>query len=273
MKKCCIFILLFLSFSTTAQVYTQIGARSNALGNASMSITDIWSAYNNPGAFGNLTKSAVGASYENRFLLSELSTQSFVAGFHTKKSGNFGMYFQQYGFNLYREMQGGISYGMKFYDNFSGGITLNYHRIALGENYGTKNTFSAGLGLLYSLNKMLSFSMRVNNLNRAKLAPAEDERLPTTLSLGVMYTFSEKAFWTIEAEKDLVHPINIKSGIEVKAHEIFDIRLGMNSYPFQASFGFGLKLSNFYLDMASMWHSQLGLSPSAGLHYRFDKKK
>lgn len=273
MKKFSTIIILLLSYSVSAQVYTQIGARSNALGNASMSITDVWSVYNNPGAFGNLEQSAIGASYENRFLLAELSTQTFVAGLHTEKSGNFGIHFQQYGFNLYREMQGGLSYGMKFYDHFSGGISLNYHRIALGENYGSKNTFSAGLGLLYSLNDLLSFSMRVNNLNRAKLAPAEDERLPTTFGLGVMYSFSEKAFWTIEAEKDLVHPLNIKSGIEVQAHEIFDVRLGINSYPFQASFGFGLKLSNFYLDMASMWHAQLGLSPSAGIHYRFDKKK
>lgn len=270
------FIFLFSVFSATfcnAQVYSQLGARSNALGNASMSISDVWSVYNNPGAFGAIEQSAIGVSYENRFLLSELSTQSLVAGFHTQKSGNFGIHFQQYGFNLYREMQGGFSYGMKFYDNFSGGISLNYHRIALGENYGTKNTFSAGLGLLYAMNDLLSFSMRVNNLNRAKLAAAEDERLPTTFGLGIMYSFSEKAFWTLEAEKDLVHPLNVKSGIEVKAHEIFDVRLGFKSYPFQASFGFGLKLSNFYLDMASMWHAQLGLSPSAGIHYRFDPKK
>lgn len=166
-------------------------------------------------------------------------------------------------------MQGGLTYGMKFFDNFSGGVSMNFHRIAIGDIYGSKNTFSAGLGLFYQLNDALKFGMRVQNINRAKLAPAQDERLPTTLNLGVLYAFSKKAFWSVEAEKDLIHPINIKSGLEVQAHEIFAIRLGMNSYPFQATFGFGLKFKEFYLDFATMWHAQLGLSPSGGLHFRF----
>ncbi|MEO9532916.1 MAG: hypothetical protein ABJG68_15295 [Crocinitomicaceae bacterium] len=269
MKKLILLITVFTAFQSYSQVYSQIGARSNALGNATLSLTDVWSVYNNPGAFGSLEHTAVGVSYENRFLLKELSTQSLAAGYHTENAGNFGIHFQQYGFNLYREMQAGFTYGMKFYDNFSGGVSINYHRIALGENYGTKNTVSAALGMFYEMNDLLSFSMRVNNLNRAKLAEDQDERLPTTFGLGVVYAFSEKAFWTVEAEKNLVHPINVKSGIEVQAHDIFAVRLGLNTYPFQASFGFGLKFGDFHLDMASMWHAQLGLSPSAGIHYEF----
>jgi len=201
--------------------------------------------------------------------LKEMSTQSLAFGYHTKKAGNFGIHFQQYGFNLYREMQGGLTYGMKFFDNFSGGVSLNYHRIALGDNYGSKNTISAGLGLFYSMNDQLKFGMRVMNINRAKLASFENERLPTTFSLGAVYAFSKKALWSVEAEKDLIHPLNIRSGLEIQAHEIFAIRLGVNSYPFQASFGFGLKFKEFYLDLATMWHTQLGLSPSGALHFRF----
>ncbi|MCB9224824.1 MAG: hypothetical protein R2780_14400 [Crocinitomicaceae bacterium] len=269
MKRLVFSLILLMSSYGFAQVYPQLGARANSLGGAVLGQDDIWSVYNNPGAFGLMDKSGVGVSYENRFLLKEMSTQSLVFGYHTEKAGNFGLHFQQYGFNLYREMQGGLSYGMKFYDNFSGGISINYHRIALGDVYGSKNTVSAALGLMYSLNKQVTFGMRVLNINRAKLSAYQDERLPTTFSLGVLYNFSENAFWSIEAEKDLVHPINIRSGIEIRPHEILAIRLGMNSYPFQASFGFGLKFSNFQLDLASMWHVQLGLSPSAGIHYCF----
>lgn len=269
MKKLILLIAIFGAFQALGQVYSQLGARSNALGNATMSLTDVWSVYNNPGAFGSMEKTALGVSYENRFLLKELSTQSLTAGFHSENAGNFGIHFQQYGFSLYREMQAGFTYGMKFYENFSGGVSLNYHRIALGENYGVKNSVSAALGMFYEMNELLSFSMRVNNLNRAKLATDQDERLPTCFGLGVLYTFSEKAFWTVEAEKNLINPINIKSGLEVQAHEMFALRLGVNSYPFQASFGFGLTFGEFHLDMASMWHAQLGLSPSAGIHYEF----
>lgn len=256
--------------SANAQVYPQIGSRALSLGGASLGLTDAFSAYNNPGAFGAMESTQVGISVENRFLLTELMSQSVAFGYHTEKVGNFGVHFQQSGFSMYREMMGGISYGMKFFDNFSGGVSLNYHRIQLGDIYGSKNAFSAALGLFYSLNDQLNFGMRILNLNRARIADYDDERLPTTFSLGAMYVFSEKAFWSIDVEKDMIHPINIRSGIEVQAHEIFAIRFGMNTYPFQATGGIGLTFKKFYMDLGTMWHTQLGLSPSASFLFKFE---
>ena len=57
------------------QVYPQIGARSAGMGATSLTFTDVYSVYNNPGAFGALAKTAVGVNYENRYLLKELSNQ------------------------------------------------------------------------------------------------------------------------------------------------------------------------------------------------------
>ncbi|UKN01419.1 hypothetical protein K6119_16970 [Paracrocinitomix mangrovi] len=269
MMRITLIFFIFLSHLSSAQVYPQIGARSNGLGGASLTLDDVWSVYNNPGAFGYLDKSGIGASYENRFLLAQLSTQSMVFGYHTEKAGNFGIHFQHYGFDMYREMQGGLSYGMKFFDNFSAGVSLNFHRIALGDIYGSKNSFSAGLGLMYDLNEQFRFGMRVLNLNRARLAVDYDERLPTTFSLGARYAFSKKAFWTLDVEKDLIHKLNVRSGIEIQAHDIFAVRIGMNTYPFQASVGFGLKFKSLYIDMATNWHTQLGISPAGSLHFCF----
>ena len=269
MKKFLIVLILIIGFNSNAQVYPQIGARAHALGGAALGLNDAFSAYNNPGAFGSLEKTQVGLSVENRFLLKELLSQSLAFGYHTEKAGNFGLHFQQSGFSLYREMQAGITYGMKFFDNFSGGVSLNYHRIQLGDIYGSQNTFSAGLGLFYKLNDELNFGMRVMNINRAKLADFDDERLPTTFSLGAQYVFSEKAFWAVDVEKTLIHPINVRSGLEIQAHEIFAVRIGLNTYPFQANFGFGLKFKMIHLDLASMWHAQLGLSPSGAIRIEF----
>ena len=92
---------------------------------------------------------------------------------------------------------------------------------------------------------------------------------PTLFNLGMRYKFSEGTFWSIEAEKDLLHPINIKSGVEIEAHEIFVLRLGMNSYPFQTALGVGLKMKSWRLDIATSWHTATGINPSAGLVYQF----
>jgi hypothetical protein len=266
------FIILFLSLALSAksQVHPQMGARSLALGNTGLALDDVWSVYNNPGAFALMKETSIGLAAENRFLLKELSSQSLAFGFHTEKSGNFGIHFQQYGYNLYREMNGGFTYGMKLFDNFSAGVSVNYHGIFLAENYGSKSTMSVGLGLIYAPTKNLKIGMRAQNISRTRLTDFNDERLPTNFGLGLLYQISKKALVTLEAEKDLIHPINIKGGLEVQAHEIFAVRLGVNSYPFLTSFGFGLKLKNFKFDAAAQWHTALGLSPSFGLHYSFN---
>ena len=97
----------------------------------------------------------------------------------------------------------------------------------------------------------------------------DDERLPTNFTLGMRYHFSDKAFWTVDVEKDIVNKVNFKSGIEIKAHDILSLRFGFNTFPFQSAFGLSLKLKNFQLDIASMYHNQLGLSPSGALVYNF----
>lgn len=271
MKQILIFGVVLATFNSNAQAPVQIGARSSALGNSVLAMNDVWSVYNNPGAFGMMEQTSFGLAAENRFLLKELSSQVFAFGLHTKNSGNFGFHFQQFGYQLYRNMNSGLTYAMKLSDNFSAGVSVNYHGIILAENYGSKHSATAGFGIVYAPMKNLKVGVRAQNIGRTKLAEFNDERLPTYFGLGVLYEVSKKVTWSVEAEKDLLHPINIKSGLEIKAHEIFQLRLGVNSYPFISSFGFGISLKKFQLDVASQWHTDLGLSPSFGLHYSFDK--
>jgi hypothetical protein len=270
MKKILFLICSFAVVCANGQVYPQFGARSNGLGGTALNLNDVWSVYNNPGAFGAIDKTELGFNYENRYLLKELSQQSLAFGYHTKKNGNFGLHLQQYGFSLYREMIGGVTYGAQLFNNFYGGLSVNFHSIQLGGNYGARNTASGALGLYYKLNRELSFGVRILNISRVKLADYQDERLPTAFALGTMYQFSEMLSWSLEAEKSILQPINVKTGLEIHPHDILYLRLGVNSYPFQSSFGFGVLLDKFQIDMATTWHSVLGISPSAGLKYSFN---
>ena len=262
-----LFVLLnSLSF---AQIAPTIGAEANGLGCTSLSSKDVFSVYNNPGALGQIENTGVGFTYDNRFLLKELSTQSLAAAYKMEKNGAIGLHLQHYGFGLYREMFTGVSYGISLAPNFSLGTSVNFHRIQLGDNYGSTNALSLGLGMFYSVNEELSFGMRVANLTRTRLAEFEDERLPTTFGLGLQYIFSEKVFWNLEAEKNFAHPINIKTGLGFQPHELIALRMGVNSYPFQSTFGLGVTMPKFRFDISAGWHAQLGISPSVGLVFSF----
>lgn len=261
----------FVFFGTVqAQIMPQLGARSLGMAGTGLTNQDVYAAYNNPGAFGALDQTEVGLNYENRFLVKEIATQALAAGYHTQHNGNFGLTFQQYGFSLYREMQIGLVYARQLFKNFYGGFGINMHRIQLGENYGLRNTASGSLGILYQASDDLQFGVRVQNISRTELNEYEDERLPTRFALGLSYGFSEMLTWTFEVEKPIVHPVNIKSAFEIQPHEIIYLRLGVNSYPFQSAFGFGLKINQLSFDIATMWHNTLGISPSAGLKYAFN---
>lgn len=271
MKRILTFLLVLGSTGIWAQLMPQIGAEANGLGGTALNQKDVFSSYNNPGALGQVKKTSVGLAYDNRFLLKELSLQSLAGTYALKKNGTFGIHAQHYGFALYREMVGGLSYGMELAPRFSIGTTVNIHRIQLGENYGNSTKATFALGMLYAVNDDLSFGMRVHNISRSTLASFEDERYPTVFGLGLQYAFSEKVFWNLEAEKNMVYPINIKTGLALQPHEIVALRLGVNSYPFQSTFGLGLTLPKFQFDLAAAWHAQLGISPSFGLIFNVNE--
>ena len=238
------------------------------LANTAVTIEDEWSVKNNPGAFSFLEKTTASIQYSNRFLVSELSNQNLCFGYHTN-TGNIGVYIQQSGFKLFRQIQVGGTYAMKLSKRFGLGININYHSTQFGDIYGQKSNMSAGIGMKYKLNDDIQFGASVLNINRSKLSDFEDERLPSVFIIGGVYHVTKQISWLLELQKDFNTSVRIKSGLEIKANDIFEIRLGINSYPFQSAFGFGIILKQFRIDMASIWHSKLGLSPTIGLVYQF----
>lgn len=263
-----VFIGLFLAsiIYTHAQITTYIGVRQNALGNVVSNLNDVWSCKNNSGAFAFMKKSQASLVYQNRFLVSELSTQSLVYG-HCSNFGNVGFFIQHSGFKLYRTMQLGGTYSMSVSPRLGLGINFNYQQTKFGDVYGVKHHFIASLGVQYKLNKDIFLAVNIQNINRSKVSDFQNERLPTTLSIGVLYNISPNVVWVADLEKEIASNLNIKTGLELKAHDNFKIRLGINSYPFQSSFGFGVYFKRLVIDMAAIWHANIGLSPSLGIVY------
>ncbi|MDQ3049045.1 MAG: hypothetical protein M3R27_15960, partial [Bacteroidota bacterium] len=108
---------------------------------------------------------------------------------------------------------------------------------------------------------------------RAKIADYDDERLPTIIRLGLDYSFSDKVTIAVETEKDIAQKAVFKAGIEYKAVKEFYIRAGISTNPVLSSFGCGIHLKNFTIDLSSGYHQTLGFCPQLGLSYSFKKTK
>lgn len=249
-----------------------IGPRSASLGHASSCLTDIWSTRNNQGSLGFVRQNEVGAFYENRFFVKELTQSGFAAAIPIKK-GTFGISYSSLGYKLYRESQATLSYGMKLSENISAGIAFDYLNTKIADIYGQANAFTGSFGLTAKLLPQVVVSTHIYNPFRAKITNYNNEKVPTIYKFGAQYIFSPKVFLVAEAEKTSAQKINIKGGIEYKPSSLIYIRAGGSSFPAQASFGIGVNYNGLKIDMSSSYHSILGLSPQIGLSYAFGKDR
>lgn len=268
------YLILFCSLFTQlvfSQGWMPTGARSNALGDASVTLVDAWAFHHNPGALGELKSMSIGISYQNRFLLKQLQSQGIVYA-QPLKVGVLSVGAQFYGYDQYRTQRIGAGYSMKLADFLFAGVQLNYQGLQFNSNYGSNHSISAEAGLQALVTEKWRIGVSVFNIGRAKLSDFEDDRYTTMMRLGTSYTISDKVIVLAEAYKDLDFKVNFKGGVEYQAFDNFFIRAGAASAPVEFTFGFGYKWKVIQLDLGSAYSQQLGWSPSFSFSYISTKK-
>lgn len=266
--------IVYWFFASTIIAVSQnspVGARSAALGNASVPLSDVWASYNNQAGLAWLKHIEAGAYYENRFLLSSLSSQGLAVVVPFKKFGCFGLNFTRFGYIQYNENKFGLAYARSFGPVFSAGIQFNLHWIHIGMGYGELVTASGELSFQVKPKPQWVVAAHVFNPTRTPLAEYNREKIPTIFRLGTSYAFHEKVLASTEIQADLDFTPTLRVGVEYHAIEQLFFRIGFSSNPISPSFGFGLKLKGFMLDAAAAWQPVLGFSPQASLSYKFGK--
>ena len=270
MKKLLLLFLFFPSFVFAGNDYIHFGGRSAGMGHASITLSDVWSSHHNQAGLGWLKRAEAGVFAQNRFLVREMNYMGFAYA-HPVNSGALALSFTNFGYSQYGESKLGLGYGLKFSDRITGGIQINYHNTRIGNNYGSASVLSAEMGMQTKITSNLELGMHLFNPTQAKLNDFNDERIPRIMRLGMAYTFSNKVFVTLEAEKDIDFPANFKAGIEYKANNKIYLRGGIGTTPATAAFGVGVYHKGLKLDLASSYHQVLGFTPEVSLTYIFEK--
>lgn len=257
----------------TSQAWNEnnpIGSRSSGMGNASVSFGDVWSAHHNQAGLGFVRDISAGTYYENRFLLKEISVKGGVVALPIK-AGTFGLTISNFGYSLYNENKYSLSFAKTFGDKLSFGIAMDYLTTKIAEGYGSRGVLAGEFGIQAKPLKGLTIGAHVFNPTRAKIADYNDERLPTIIRFGGDYNFSDKVTVAVETEKDIAQKAIFKAGIEYKPIKELYLRVGVGTNPTLTSFGFGINLKNFKIDVSGNYHQTLGISPQLGLTYIFKK--
>lgn len=268
-----VIIICFLGLFTiqngfTTGERTAAGGRSLAMGGTSVAQCDFWSLCNNQAGTAWLKGAGLGLNFENRFLLKELMYQQL--GFALpSKAGTFGLFASRFGTNQYSEIKAGLSYARKFGKHFSVGIQLDYIRIQILNDYGSKNLLSCEIGLIYQSDQHLTIGVQLLNPVPVKITAHPREQLPSVICIGLSYRFSNNFLAAIEAEKDLENPLALSAGAEYHFAKPAYARIGISTSPMSFTFGFGLEFGKIKFDMASGYHQSLGFSPSGSIIYSF----
>jgi len=179
-----------------------------------------------------------------------------------------------FGGTLYNEKKAGLAFAKQLGEKFSAGIQLDYlsTQLANGDDgyvYGTSGSFAVEGGFLAEPIKDLKIGLHIFNPTKAKLAAYNDELVPTVIRFGGSYKFSDKVLLSSELEKDVDMTSVFKTGLEYHIVEQIFLRGGIATNPGLSSFGFGFKLKQWQVDVASTYHQVLGFSPQVSLVYDF----
>ncbi|MBC7746096.1 MAG: hypothetical protein H7096_13455 [Flavobacterium sp.] len=261
-----LYLLSFLfNFDVSAQINT--GPRLTALGEAGISITDPWSVQLNQAGLAGIKKLTVAIAIQKPFAGYDLSTQSLIL-IVPIKNNVFGISLQRYGVTSFKEQRVALCYAKNFGDKLYAALDINYHLLKI-ENYGATQTYSVEAGMIYLLNKNLSFGAHVANPNQNIYNASALATIPFRVQIGASYVFSEKILFCGTLEKYAKYQNDGKLGLEYQIIKVLALRGGISANPFKQYAGFGINFQKLKFDFAASSHPVLGYSPQIALSYEF----
>jgi hypothetical protein len=183
------------------------------------------------------------------------------------KNGVVGFEAQRFGDRLYAEQRLGAGYGYRG-GQVSVGVRADLLQVSM-EGLGSRQAVAVSLGGQAEIvPRRLVFGAYLYNLNQAKLAQYQDERVPTVLKAGLSYRPTKKLMLNAEAEKDVEQSADFKSGLEYQLGEALALRAGFSSLAKQSTAGVGFLAGRFRVDYAAAWRQPVGLSQHVGLSFQ-----
>ena len=240
------------------------GARSAAMGDLKLGLTDLFSAVNNQAMLPEIRAFSVGINVHSQYLIKKLNTSVLAVAIPIGK-GTLAASFTTYGYQLYRENKLGLSYAMALGPAFSLGVSLNYHSLRLGEGLGMEYSIYPDIGLNYKPTDKLNIGIQFQNITLSTKVKQLDELWPVSGRLGLVYFINDKLLIGVQGNVYTNRPLEINSGLEYTFSDHFSFRFGFAAQPVRASLGFGFQFKLFQIDLASSYQANIGFTPSINL--------
>ena len=214
-------------------------------------------------------KTSVAASFTHGFVSDGLDVAA-LAIIHPLPFGTAAVAVDRFGDKMYNEMRASMTYAIPLGDNVGFGAAFHYlHSGTSDPLYEPLSRMTFSLALRYLPVEDVSISFRAYNPIAVLSSTPNDVRVPAIFSLGATYQFLDELLGVAEIEKNLIYPVNFKFGLEYRFLVSYAFRLGLETAPLVYSFGFGIKGSQWGVDIAAQMHNYLGMTSVLSLYYSF----
>jgi len=267
-------IILFVAFLYIVKIgFSQhvIGPKALSLAGNGVCLKDAYSVSNNVGLISEINEVQLVTSYTIPYLINEFQQQGLVGVIPLKKGGiSLGGQFT--GKDLLRQQKVSLGYGLKLNEKLSIGIGLNHQQLRI-QNYGSYNVITSDIGMFAKINEKVSLGVSVLSFG-GNHSNINQERFPTTMQLGVSYSFQKQLQTYFTIDKSSISNVNYRIGLEYEAYKNLWFRTGSVLNSRTLTFGFGYELPlKLRVDIGSQWQQTLGWTPHIGFLYRFSSKK
>lgn len=262
------FVLSVLSFVRGQGGSFNLGARNSALAEASITLDDAHSLFNNVGGIARLENHSFIATYQNRYNIPEFQVVG-TGIIYTSSIGNAGIGFYKFGDDLFHQQRIHLALGNQF-DRVSLGVGLGINQYHVS-TVGTQHVLVLQFGGIAEITPQLLFGAHVFNLNQAKIVEETDEQVPTVMKTGISYRPTKEVIINIEVEKDLDYDEVIRAGVEYQVVKKVFIRTGVSTNPSVNAFGVGFNPKNLAFDYAYRNDVNLGAIHELSFTYSISK--
>lgn len=198
------------------------------------------------------------------FQLQQLANSGIISSVPTKY-GIAGIGISTFGFSLYRETVGALSYSLMVTDNVALGATLNFNHLSI-ERYGTDLSVGADVGAILSPIKDVTVGIVLQNINRPRIGTSGEE-IPLRYCTGIGYIFSDLAILNVDVIKDVRYPLEYKGGIDLLLHQHFILHGGISTEPERMFAGLSIPYLFFKIEYGYATHKELGATHSFGISF------
>lgn len=240
-----------------------MGARGQAMGNATACLSDEWSMLNNVAGLAGTKTNSVAVSYDALPAVPAFRKMGLALAHPGTVACGVGIY--RFGDAAYHEQIVAVGAATKW-SHTQVGMKLNYISYA-ADGLGSKSVWSLSMGGITALTSWLMVGAHITNVNQPWLSKQFDERLPTILTAGVLFTLEQQVIVVAEVEKRINDAATGRFGLEFSLHEKFRTRLGFQLNPQALSGGFGFRLRYFQADYSILYNQSLGMRHQASLGF------